>query len=93
MLVPKKKKKKGGKRKKSLVKVVATTSLPAVNRPNDTARMTTAGMPHARAKIYLFSQYENTSIIISICYTAYLNSTDAYLKYGMENQVAKFKEI
>ena len=31
--------------------LVATTSLPAVYRPNDDARTTTAGMPHARAKI------------------------------------------
>ena len=30
--------------------LVATTSLPAVYRPNDAAQMTTAGMPHARAK-------------------------------------------
>ena len=31
--------------------LVATTSLPAVNRPNGYARTTTAGTPHARANI------------------------------------------
>ena len=31
--------------------LVATTSLPAVYRPNGYARMTTAGTPHARANI------------------------------------------
>ena len=31
--------------------LVATTSLPAVYRPNDDARTTTAGTPHACAKI------------------------------------------
>ena len=34
--------------------LVATTSLPAVYRPNGYARTTTAGTPHARAKIYAF---------------------------------------
>ena len=29
--------------------LVATTSLPAVYRPNNDARMTTTGTPHARA--------------------------------------------
>ena len=33
-----------------LMKIVATTSLPAADRPNDTARTTTAGTPHTRAK-------------------------------------------
>ena len=33
------------------MEIVATTSLPAVYRPNDTSRTTTAGMPHARAKM------------------------------------------
>ena len=33
--------------------LVATTSLPAVYRPNDDARTTTAGTPHARARIIL----------------------------------------
>ena len=32
--------------------LVATTSLPAVYRPNGYARTTTAGTPHTRAKIY-----------------------------------------
>ena len=32
--------------------LVATTSLPAVYRPNGYARTTTAGTPHARAKIF-----------------------------------------
>ena len=35
--------------KKRLMRIVATTSLPAVNHPNDTAQTTTAGTPHARA--------------------------------------------
>ena len=34
--------KNGGKKRKRLMEIVATTSLPAVNRPN-------AGTPHARA--------------------------------------------
>ena len=33
-----------------MMKIVATTSLPAVYRPNGYARTTTAGTPHARAK-------------------------------------------
>ena len=34
--------------------LVATTSLPAVYRPNGYARTTTPGTPHARAKIIFF---------------------------------------
>ena len=49
------KKKKKGKRKKKKEKrmafLVATTSLPAVYRPNSYARTTTAGTPHARANM------------------------------------------
>ena len=41
--------KKRGKNKKRRMKIVATTSLPAVNRPNGYAQTTTAGTPHARA--------------------------------------------
>ena len=37
-------------KKKRMPFLVATTSLPAVYRPNGYARTTTAGMPHARAK-------------------------------------------
>ena len=33
--------------------LVATTSLPAVYRPNGYARTTTAGMPHARANKFM----------------------------------------
>ena len=40
----------GERRRKRLMRIVATTSLPAVDRPNDTARITTAGTPRARAK-------------------------------------------
>ena len=40
------------KRKKRMAFLVATTSLPAVYRPNGYARTTTAGTPHARAKIF-----------------------------------------
>ena len=39
------------KEKKRMAFLVATTSLPAVYRPNNDARTTTAGTPHARAKI------------------------------------------
>ena len=44
--------KKGKKRKKKKIMafLVATTSLPAVYRPNDDAQTTTAGTPHPRAK-------------------------------------------
>ena len=39
------------RKKKRLSFLVATTSLPAVYRPNDAARTTTAGMPHAHANL------------------------------------------
>ena len=39
------------KKKKRMAFLVATTSLPAVYRPNGYARTTTAGTPHARANI------------------------------------------
>ena len=45
-----KKRKKRRKKKKRMPFLVATTSLPAVYRPNGYARTTTAGTPHARAK-------------------------------------------
>ena len=45
------KKEKKRKEKKRMTFLVATTSLPAVYRPNGYARTTTAGTPHARAKI------------------------------------------
>ena len=38
------------KKKKRMTFLVATTSLPAVYRPNGYARTTTAGTPHTRAK-------------------------------------------
>ena len=43
-----------GEKKEKNVVLVATTSLPAVYRPNDAARTTTAGTPHARAKRKLY---------------------------------------
>ena len=43
------KKKRKEKKKKRMTFLVATTSLPAVYRPNGYARTTTAGTPHARA--------------------------------------------
>ena len=45
----KKEKRKEKKEKKRMAFLVATTSLPAVYRPNGYARTTTAGTPHARA--------------------------------------------
>ena len=39
------------KKKKNMAFLVATTSLPAVYRMNGYARTTTAGTPHARAKL------------------------------------------
>ena len=42
--------KKEKMKKKKMAFLVATTSLPAVYRPNGYARTTTAGTPHARAK-------------------------------------------
>ena len=44
-------KRKKKKRKKRMAFLVATTSLPAVYRPNGYAQTTTAGTPHARANI------------------------------------------
>ena len=48
-----KKRKKRKRRKKRMAFLVATTSLPAVYRPNGYARTTTAGTPHALANIVL----------------------------------------
>ena len=45
-----KKRKKKRKEKKRMAFLMATTSLPAVYRPDGYARTTTAGTPHARAK-------------------------------------------
>ena len=45
-----KKKEKRRKKKKRMAFLVATTSLPAVYRPNGYAQTTTAGTPHALAK-------------------------------------------
>ena len=45
----KKKRKEKREKKKRMAFLVATTSLPAVYRPNGYARTTTAGTPHARA--------------------------------------------
>ena len=61
--------------KKRLMKIVATTSLPAVDRPNNTARMTTAqmmtaGTPHACANMclhaYLPYRLEQTELFLSV---------------------------
>ena len=41
--------KKMEKKRKEMMRIVATTSLPAVDRLNNTARTTTAGTPHAHA--------------------------------------------
>ena len=41
------------KEKRKERKEVATASLPAVYRPNDNARTTTDGTPHARANLTL----------------------------------------
>ena len=43
--------KKKERKEKIMMFLVATTSLPAVYRPNDDAQTTTAGTPHARANI------------------------------------------
>ena len=51
-------KRKKEKRKKRMAFLVATTSLPAVYRPNGQARTTTAGTPHARANSNR-NKYEN----------------------------------
>ena len=40
----------GGDGKKRLMKIVATTSLPAVDRPDENARTTTAGTPSLTQK-------------------------------------------
>ena len=51
----KKEKKEKKEKKKRLMKIVATTSLPAVNRPN-------AGTPHARP-IIKYTLLENSNFI------------------------------
>ena len=48
-----KKEKKKKKKKKRMAFLVATTSLPAVYRPNGYAPTTTAGTPHAHANIFI----------------------------------------
>ena len=48
------KKREKKREKKRMAFLVATTSLPAVYRPNNYAQTTTAGTPHARAN------YKNT---------------------------------
>ena len=45
-----------GKEKKRMAFLVATTSLQAIYRSNDDARTTTAGTPHARAKMATISR-------------------------------------
>ena len=45
------KRKEKKRKKKRMAFLVATTSLPAVYRPNDDARTMTAGTPQAGAKI------------------------------------------
>ena len=47
-----KKKRKKRKKEKRMAFLVATTSSPAVYRPNDNARTTTAGTPHASANTF-----------------------------------------
>ena len=42
------------KEKKRMAFLVATTSLPAVYRPNGYARTTTAGTRHARASLHIY---------------------------------------
>ena len=44
--------KKKREKKKRMAFLVATTSLPAVYRPNGYARTTTAATPHARANMF-----------------------------------------
>ena len=50
----KRKKKRKKRKKKRMAFLVATTSLPAVYRPNGYARTTIAGTPHARANLTIF---------------------------------------
>ena len=49
----KKREKRKKREKKRMAFLVATTSLPAVYRPNGYARTTTTGTPHARANLQL----------------------------------------
>ena len=55
------------KKKKRMGFLVATTSLPAVYRPNGYARTTTAGTPHARANYknnYCISSISSTYLVV-----------------------------
>ena len=57
-----KKEKKKEKKKKRMAFLVATTSLPAVYRPNGYARKTITGTPHARANfwpMFVWTFFEN----------------------------------
>ena len=53
-----KKKRKEKKKEKRMAFLVATTSLPAVYRPNGYARTTTAATPHARANLMVIGELE-----------------------------------
>ena len=58
------------KRKKRMAFLVATTSLPAVYRPNDDAQTTTAGTPHASANgtIAFPERPQESSIHFTTCW-------------------------
>ena len=61
----KEKRKKKKKEKKRIMFLVATTSLPAVYRPNGYARTTTTGTPHARANsINILFSHNLSSVVL-----------------------------
>ena len=53
------------KKEKRMAFLVATTSLPAVYRPNGYARTTTAGTPHARANLISYHTTYSANITLT----------------------------
>ena len=69
--------------------LVATTSLPAVYRPNGYARMTTAGTPHARAKIA--NEQQETCLFTSIGNVSMPPLIDEDVDDQSEDEITKFE--
>ena len=67
--------------------LVATTSLPAVYRPNADARMTTAGTPHARANKLFILEY----LLVSLSVLVLVNICTKFFWYSFEISICRTK--
>ena len=74
-----KKKKKKKEKKKRMAFFMATTSLPAVYRPNGYARTMTAGTPHARANIL------DGAFVCRFLFKKLLSAVQTYKIYSLLN--------